>query len=123
MDGELVERRTGRVSVRWNDIEPVDEAGINLRVEALTEMGGEGLDHVGGTGAAGVTGVLNSLSTNYVRSATYAAHGAPMEYRYDNNLWRDYTYDPRRLQPLSAADTVSDAASNLVPEIAGSLPG
>jgi hypothetical protein len=30
---------------------------------------------------------------------TYVAHGAPMEYRYGNNLWRDYTYN-NRLQPL-----------------------
>ena len=48
----LVERRARRVSVRWNDIEPVDQAGIDLRIEALPEMGREGLDHVGGAGAA-----------------------------------------------------------------------
>jgi len=47
VDRELVERRARRVGIRRNDIEPVDEAGIDLRIEALPEIGGEGLDHVG----------------------------------------------------------------------------
>ncbi len=49
VDGQLVE---GRVGVGGHDIEPVDLAGIDFGIELLAQVGGEGLDHVGGTDAA-----------------------------------------------------------------------
>jgi hypothetical protein len=52
VNGGLVWPSTGLVGVRWNDIEPVDQAGIDLRVKLLPEISRERLDHVGRTGAA-----------------------------------------------------------------------
>jgi hypothetical protein len=52
IDAQLVEGRTTGVGVGWNDIEPVDQTGIDLGIEPLPEMRRERLEHVGRTGAA-----------------------------------------------------------------------
>ena len=41
IDAQLVERRTAGIGVGWNDIEPVDQAGIDLRVKLLPEVSRE----------------------------------------------------------------------------------
>jgi hypothetical protein len=45
IDRKFVEGRTRRIGIRRNDIEPVDEAGIDLRIVVLPEMSGEGPAH------------------------------------------------------------------------------
>lgn len=40
VDGQLVEGRTTGIGVGRDDIEPVDQTGIDLRVKLLSEMGG-----------------------------------------------------------------------------------
>ena len=58
-----------------------------------------------------VIGTFGTQITNYVASAQYAPHGAPMQYSYGNTLYRNYTYNSR-LQPLTATDTVQNNTGN-----------
>jgi hypothetical protein len=52
VNGQLVAER-GAVVGAWRDhIKPVDEAGIDLRIEVLPEVSSQGLDHVSWAGAA-----------------------------------------------------------------------
>ena len=40
------------VDARRQDVVPVDEAGIDIGVEALAHVGGQGFEHVGGAGSS-----------------------------------------------------------------------